>query len=127
MDSLWLFNNTPWSNHDGMNSKLVFESPIEAYAIKMKYDGDINSLELINFTFDNIIVTAFHGFGGNSYSFVFKLGDRVKHNTDSLSKIGYSANEVKEKFIENRNDRIKGLNHQIEIQMMIINKVLELK
>jgi hypothetical protein len=124
MDWRWLFDNTPWINHDNMNANLVFDEPIDAYVVIL--DGsDTKSAKIGKIIFDNILVTAFHGSAGNHYDFIFKLGNDETHRTDSLSMVGYTFDEVKEKYLNRLNSTIKGYEYQIQYQKDAIDNFLK--
>jgi len=122
LDHNWLFNNIPWSNHDNQNAKVLFDTPIEAYAIYL--DGCASdSAKLKKFTFDSVLISAFHGFAGNIYSFSFNLGKDITHANFETYELGFSVDEVKTKFSNKVSTEIKGLKNQInnkEIDISII-------
>ena len=111
LDYMWLFNNIPWSNFDGKNATISFNSPIEAYAIDI--DGaDTNIMGLKKFYFDNVIITAFHA-TVNHFSFIFSLSGEKTYTTMDYTAFGYSIDEIKNRSIQKLNGRIKGLKWQI--------------
>ena len=58
-------------------------------------------------------ISSMHGFGGNSYGFVFYMnGEEVDYAND-YRKIGFSKDEVKERFVESLEQKVKGLTNQI--------------
>lgn len=125
LDGDWLFNNIPWSNHDNSIAKISFDSPIEVYAIKL--DGyDSQKTELKKFYFDNVVILAVHGFGGNNYSFTFQLGDDKTHVSFDETNLGFSVDEVKNRYIDKLNRKIKGLQWQIGYAETSIEKISKL-
>jgi hypothetical protein len=113
LDYTWLFNNIPWMNHDGKNAKVTFAEPIEMHCIVL--DGyDTKSGEMKSFEFDNAIISAMHGYGGNSFTFQFRLGEKDVHTTYDYKSFAYTKNDVKKVFIDKINSKIKGLRNQIK-------------
>lgn len=112
LDSMWLFSNVPWSNHDNKNVNFSIAEPSELYYISLN-GYDTKSAEIKKVTFDNVLITALHGFAGNSYTFIFKLGETVVLNIAENLPFGYDYQYVKNKFIEKLESKIKSLNYQI--------------
>jgi hypothetical protein len=112
LDSMWLFGNIPWSNHDNKMGKVIFGETIELFYIDM--DGFDNKTAYIDsFEFNNIEILCVHGFGGNSYSFYFKLGDESIKVINDEEYFAFSKKEVKKRYINKLKRKIKGLNYQI--------------
>ena len=117
----WLFNNIPWSNFDGENVKISFDSPIEAYTIEI--DGaDTNIKGLKKFYFDSVIITAFHA-TQNHFTFVFNLAGEKTHISYDERALAFSIDELKIRQIEKLNSRIKGLHWQIGNVEAAIEKI----
>ena len=113
VDSTWLFNNIPWSNHDGKNAKLILDEPTELFLIDI-YEYDTSTSEIKNVTFDNVMVLAMHGFGGTSYLFDFRLGDDKVVYSGSMERYGFSKEEVKSRFLKYLKNKVKGLKYQLK-------------
>ncbi|MHA2039989.1 MAG: hypothetical protein ACW98X_26555 [Promethearchaeota archaeon] len=112
LDYMWLFNNIPWMNHDNKIGKIVFDEPIEVYIIKM--DGfATDTSEVRKIECNETEISSMHGFAGNSYGFVFLMnGEKVEY-ADDYRKIGFSKDEVKDRFVESLEQKVKGLTNQI--------------
>ena len=122
LDHNWLFNNIPWSNHDNADAKVSFDSSIEAYAIELN-GYDTKTAKIKKFNFDNVIISAMHGFAGNSYTFSFHLGNDKTHNSFETSQFGFSVDELKNRYIDSLNSKIKGLKNQINYMEISIDKI----
>jgi len=85
------------------------------------FDG--KSSEVVKFEFDNVMVLAMHGFGGNSYSFEYKLGDETVGTGYEVNKMAFSKEDLKVRFIKQLNQAIKGLNYQIKMNEDVILKI----
>ncbi len=125
LDSLWLFNNIPWANHDNKNAKIIFNSQIEVYSIMLN-GYDTQTANLKKFVFDNVMISAMHGFAGNSYTFCFKLGDELIHYANDISSFAYSIDDVKNRYITKLSNEIEGLRYQINYAEIAIKKIIEL-
>ena len=110
LDHNWLFGNIPWSNHDSKLAKISFNEEIEIFNIKL--DG-ANLPHLKSVKFDNVIITAFHGFAGNSYSFDFKIGEENVLYLSETNQFGFDAEDVRKRYLERLESKIKGLKWQI--------------
>jgi hypothetical protein len=124
LDSSWLFNTTPWSNFDNKCVRYSFEQPIDLFVIVMN-GYDTQTAELKKISFDNVIVTAFHG-TVNNYTFDFRLGEDKMHMTWDERSFAYSAEDVKKRYIEKLEANIKGLEYQINYKKVSIEKINEL-
>ena len=112
VDYMWLFSNIPWMNHDNKIGKVTFDEPIEVFYIKMDGYATVTS-EIKKIECDEIKISSMHGFGGNSYGFVFYMnGEEVDYAND-YRKIGFSKDGVKERFVESLEQKVKGLTNQI--------------
>jgi hypothetical protein len=112
INSEWLFNNIPWVNHSNKIASVKFEEPIELFYVNLNgHDTQSAKVEKINF--DNVLITAMHGFAGNSYSFNFKLGDETILYLDDYRKFDYEIEKLKEKYIGLLESKIKGLKWQM--------------
>lgn len=110
LDSMWLFNNIPWSNHDDVVAKITFDEPITIFI------SDRESAEIKSGEFNNVIIGAFHGYGGNNYTFQFKFDNNVVFSILNERHFAYSKEDLKERLIEETNLRLKGLEYQLNIQ-----------
>ena len=125
MDYTWLFNNIPWMNHNNKNAKVTFDEPIELHCILL--DGyDTKSAEIRSFEFDNVTISAMHGFAGNSFTFVFNLGEEAVHSTFDYDSFAYTKGVVKERYLDKIGKKIKGLQNQIKYSEDAIKIIKEL-
>lgn len=125
LDYTWLFKNIPWANFDNQNAKLTFDEPIELYCIEI--DGsDTQIKELKKVTFDNVIITSYHGNPGNTFLFEFKIGDDLVFRTYDYRSFAYSLDDVKTKYISKLDSKINFLNWQINNNKKAIEKILSL-
>ena len=124
LDYMWLFNNIPWSNHDGKDAKIEFDETIKAYCIMLN-GYDTKTAEMKEVEFDNLRVTAFHGIG-NSFVFVFKLGDKEVHSTMDYQSFTFDKEETKKRYIDKLEGNIKGLKNQIAYKEDAIKLIKEL-
>ena len=108
----WLFCNIPWVNHTNKTASIKFEENIELFYIKLN-GYDTQSAKIEKTKFDNISITAMHGFAGNDYSFNFKLGDESILYLDDYRKFDFDIENLKEKYIGLLDAKIKGLKYQI--------------
>jgi hypothetical protein len=122
VDHKWLFGHIPWSNHDGKIAKVILKGPTEAFIIGM--DGyATETAEIKEIEFDNVIISAMHGFAGNSYIFDFKLNEESVGHIYEPSRLAFTRDDVKDKFIKTLEQKIKGLNNQINNTKENIEKI----
>jgi hypothetical protein len=96
VDRDWLFNHIPWLNHDNKTAHLTLDKVSTIYY----YDSVGQKVKTI--TFDNVGVSAGHGFAGNSYSFSFQLGDKDKFGyAPEPDFMSLAEDEVIQKVINN--------------------------
>jgi len=125
IDYMWLFNHIPWSNHENKIGKVILEEPTKAYGIIM--DGfDTSTTEITEFEFDNVIITAVHGSGGNSFGFEFKLSDETVFTLNDYHRFHFTKEDVKKRFTERLEQKIKGLNWQISTTESAIDRIKSL-
>jgi hypothetical protein len=134
LDASWLFGAVPWANHDNKIACFKFVDlekdnfppiSIEMFAIELN-GYDTQKPKLKKFSFDSIIISAFHGFGGNNYGFNFMLNGESVHNTDDERSFAYSEEDVKKRYIEKLELRLKGLEYQINYEKLAIEKISKL-
>lgn len=125
LDYTWLFSNIPWTNHSNKIGKINFDEKLEMYAIKL--DGsDTKSAEIVNFEFNAVEIMSMHGFCGNSYDYTFILGDKKVFHTHDYTSIAFSKEEVKRRYTNKLERRIKGLNNQIKYKQEAIDRIKKL-
>ena len=125
LDSTWLFNTTPWCNFDNKCIGYSFEQPIELFVIALN-GFDTQTATLKKISFDNVIVTAFHGNPSNNYTFEFRLGEKQTHVTWDLTSFAYSEDDAKKRYIEKLEANIKGLEWQINYKKVAIEQIRDL-
>jgi hypothetical protein len=122
IDYMWLFNNIPWTNHSGSIGKVTLLEPTEAHIIEM--DGyDTSTTEINKIVFDNVIITACHGFAGNSFGFDFRLGEDKVGFTYEYNRFAFTREDAKNILIKTLEQKIKGLNRQIETTNSAIDTI----
>jgi len=122
IDYMWLFNNIPWSNHDGAIGKIEFTKPTFIYYLYMNgYDNTTSEIKQIEI--NNVIITAFHGFGGNSFEFNFKMGDDSICLCDSLTHFDFNKEDLKKKLIAKSERKIINLEKQTNNERINIERV----
>jgi hypothetical protein len=125
LDYMWLFSNIPWMNHHNKVGKIVFDEPIEMFYIKM--DGfDKSTSEVKKIVCDEIEISSMHGFAGNNYGFIFYMDGEKLDYADDYRKLGFSKEEVKHRFVESLEQKIKGLSNQINTTKENIEKIKKL-
>jgi len=125
LDYNWLFSNIPWTNHSNKVGKINFDEKLKMYAIKL--DGsDTKSAEIVDFEFDVVEIMSMHGFCGNSYDFTFMLGDEKIFHSHDLNSIAFSKEDVRQRYINKLERRIKGLNNQIKYKQEAIDRIKKL-
>lgn len=120
-DESWLFNNIPWINHDNEQAKLIFSETLMFYCIDKG-----NSIKDV--MFDNILVSAFHGFSGNSYDFNFFHGDEQVYYCSDISGCHFDVKELLIKIIRSENKKTlwrKELIIESEKRITILKKILK--
>ena len=130
LDEMWLFNTTPWVNHDSKVSKIKFvdlgkddHPPIQIEMVAIHMNGHEPILK--RFLFDSVIITAFHG-TANHYTFDFILDDKRVHITDNPKSFAYTMEDLNKRFIDKLEREIKGYNYRIANLNDIIEKINEL-
>lgn len=121
-DYTWLFNNIPWMNHDNKRAIVKFDKTIKMYYIQMDV-RDAESTEIKSCEFDNVIISAFHSFAGNSFTFEFRLGDKRVHSTHDYESFDYMKKTLKKRYIESIQYKIKGFKNRIEHNENVIKKI----
>jgi len=122
LDHMWLFNNIPWSNHGGKIAKISFNEPIDLYSIVVD-EYLTQSAKITKYIFDNVSISALHGFAGNSYNFTFRLGEQnVLHLWDRKT-FDYDIDNLKKNYINYLETDIERLYRHIEYKKKIIENI----
>jgi hypothetical protein len=102
VDSIWLFNNIPWMNHENKSAYLKLDKVSTIYY----YEDGIKSV-----TFNEVGASAIHGFGGNSYAFSFNLdGKEVKPYGEKPLHMGLAEDEVEQQLWDMSMWKLRKLN-----------------
>jgi hypothetical protein len=119
LDGMWLFEHTPWLNHDGKMAIYRLDKTSTIYFYNDTYK-EIQTVE-----FDVAEVSAMHGFAGNSYVFTFKLGgeDKVQLSSGPML-MAITEDEIKEKVEKYLNHLIEQTNKKGKDLVDTYNKVL---
>jgi len=117
LDVEYLMNNVPWDNYNrGEQTVFHIPEPTTLYYTNSFHD-EIKEVE-----FDSVYVTAFHGYGGNQYSFVFMLRDEeVAFMGGDYGTFGFDKEKVKETIIKHVNRIIERKKEEITE----LNKILK--
>ena len=122
----WLSGSIPWMNHDNECKRYTFynidsntNQSVDVFLIKL------NGLEptITKITCDSVVVTGWHGTVTNYFFEFFNNGKSLSHS--DFYSFAYSEEDVKKRFIEYSENKIKGLEWQINNQKTIIEKVNE--
>lgn len=111
LDYMWLFNHIPWCNHDNKIGNVVFDEPTEVFYIKMN-GFDTKTSEIKKVECDELEIMSVHG-TINHFTFIFYMNGERLDSVHDYVKIGFSKEDVKDRFVESLERKIKGLNNQI--------------
>ena len=119
LDSKWLFNNIPWMNMDNRTAFLKLDKVSTIWY----YNEEENKIDSL--TVNEIGVSAFHGFAGNSYAFSFQLdGELVKDCGIEPKLMTLSEEETKEKLEKYLDNLIKRKEEEGKDLVEKYNKIL---
>lgn len=129
LDYDWLFKSVPWCNFDNECKKFLFyktnsdmssisHEPVEIFVIYL------NGLKptIKKFTCDSVIVSAFHA-TVTHFSFEFFLGGKKVGYSLDYHSFAYTEEDIKKRFIEYLESKIKGLEWQINNKKTIIESI----
>lgn len=122
LDERWLFNNIPWSNHDGKYARVILDKPTDLYYIQLN-GFDTQSAEIKKCIFDSVDIIATHA-TVNHYEFTFKLNGVVVLIIDDNLSFGYNPNDVRQSYISILERKITGYNWHIEYSRKAIQNLI---
>jgi len=120
LDGIWLFENIPWTNHSNKTAKINFNEIITLYWM------DNYNIEFKSDDFNNVLVSAIHGFFGNSYAFTFMLDDKNVCVINGDKAFAFSKDDLKKRAIENGKSEIKAKKFQLNTAKEKLNKIKDL-
>ena len=127
IDREWLFSNLHWkANNDNKLNHIVFDDEIIIYEITVPWDSEMKENDepvLLKINFDNVTIDTTHSFGGNEYTYHFKLGDKGIIHATSEGVLGFSKDEVKKKYVDRLNTGIEKFSNRIKRNENLIKKI----